>query len=337
MPQASEGHVEVLDQISTKTEESGKSTGYGRAVRLPTDDEPASNTGVDASEEDVSEPDDEDDTETQSKKGQASDDDSDDESEDQESDEDIAAKEKNRKGFQERQRRKLDLYEARQKAEDAQRETQELRKRLDALERGEKPAQRTESQESELPEHLQKEPDPDDFDTHAAYTRAVARHEHAIIKWEDEQATVKSRVSERQTTVKTKLSNAVQDALGKYDDFEDLTDGQPQRATPAVIEFIETMDDALIGELLYYFGQNPDEYDKIVKSGPIAAAKALTKIEGKLEALTPPAKKASKTNGNPPPPLKALGGTSGRKTSAIDDPKSTYRDIRKELIALKRR
>lgn len=333
MPPGSEGQVEVLNEISTKTEESGKTQGYGRAININFDEEPASKDGVDTAEEDVSEQEEDSDTEEQSKKEQAEDEDSENESDSEPEDE---VKEKNRKGFQERQRRKLDLLEARQKAEEVHNENQELRKRLEALERGEKPAIKAESQISDLPDYLQKEPDPDDFDTHAAYTRAVARHENAIIKWEEEQQSVKSKLTERQLNVKTKLTNAVNNALEKYDDFLDLTEGQAAKATQTVIEYFEDIDEGMVSEMMYYFGQNPDEYEKIVKSGPIAASRALAKIEGKLEGTVSTAKKVVKSR-DIPPPIKPLSGTGSRKTSALEDKNASYSDVRKELMALKRR
>lgn len=336
MPEISEGQAEDLQQTSTSSE---NQKGYGRAINLSFDEEPAESEAVDSTDEEVSDPEQEVDTEVETKKGQAEDEDSDEDSEDSANDsdsEDDDVKEKNRRGFKERQRRKLELFEARQKAEQAEREKEELLKRLEALEKGEKPVKRSQSVNEGLPEHLQKEPDPADFDTHAAYTRAVARHEHAIIQWESEQAKQKSQVLERQQSIKNKLTSAVETALDKYEDFLDLTEGQPQRATPAVIEYLETVDTDMLPEMLYYFGQNPDEYDKIVSSGPIAAAKALARIEGKLESVKPTAKKVE-VKKDLPAPIKPIKSGSGKKVSAIEDPKSSYRDLRSELMKAKKR
>lgn len=322
MPDISEVDTTDLNKSNVEVVPSRRAMSLEKIAEPAPEDE---STDPDNSAEDVSETDDDEDNSTDEAKSNKS---NSEEESDDESDEDDD-KSKKRLGFKERQRKKIEVEQIR-------RENQELKERLDRLERGEKPKQQEpQSTKSKMPEELAKEIDPNDFETHADYSRAVVRQETARIKWEDSQEVQAKQAKSAQQTVKEKLTIAGQKAGEKYgDDFLESAPQMAKLATPPVIEFLVELDDDARAEMLNYFGENQDEYRELVKKSPIGVVRALSKIAMKFEdesteTVVPKKQKSL------PAPIKPLGKGSS-KVDAFSNEKASYQDMRSALIKSRR-
>lgn len=106
-------------------------------------------------------------------------------------------------------------------------------------------------------------------------------------------------------------------AREKYDDFVQVAYNPNVAITQVMAESIQTSD---IGpDIAYFLGSNPKEADRISQLSPILQAKEIGKIEAKLTAEPPKAKKTS----NAPAPIAPIHGKGGNSPS-IDttDPRS---------------
>jgi len=113
--------------------------------------------------------------------------------------------------------------------------------------------------------------------------------------------------AEQQAKQAAELRSKVQEAVHKYPDFlVKIQDPQlPNLAeiSPAAFEAVSTSEH--FGDVSYYLAQNPAEVYKLRDMSPLAAVRAIAKLEAKFEAKT-------QTNPNtPPPPPSRVKGKGG--------------------------
>ena len=131
-------------------------------------------------------------------------------------------------------------------------------------------------------------PKQDDFDTHAEWVKASIRFEaKAMIEAEKRQQT---------------WDQKAQAARTRFTDFDEAleTAPAPSRAVAEVLN-----ESPIGGDVAYHLATHPDEYNRINRLGPVAAALELGRIEARLapqkKAPITPATKAPR----PPSPVTA--------------------------------
>lgn len=194
--------------------------------------------------------------------------------------------------------KRIDKAIARQK--DAENRAMELEKRLAALEQ-----RSTLSQEK--PDD--KEPTLDKFDSFDEYVAAKAewvaakKIESALLEREQREKE-QNAARERQATLES-WDKRVKDATAEMPDFEDVLENSDVPMTPVMQDAI--MDSDVGPKLAYYLATNPEEAMKIVAMSPIAAIRAIGRIEEKLAA--PVAKKTTSA----PAPITSVSGKAAVK------------------------
>jgi hypothetical protein len=142
-----------------------------------------------------------------------------------------------------------------------------------------------------------KELDPNDFDSDAAYLKAMAKQAEARLEARFEQ--------ERQRASQTELQAAIQKSAARareaHPDFDSVA------LNPAV-PTSQTMVDAMKGEnyaeILYALGSNVAEAQRIYGLPPVQQIKEIGKIEARLTRKTP------KRNSSAPDPPPTIRGSS---------------------------
>lgn len=131
-------------------------------------------------------------------------------------------------------------------------------------------------------------PKQDDFDTHAEWVKASIRYEaKAMIEAEKRQQTWEQKAQAART---------------RFTDFDEAleTAPAPSRAVAEVLN-----ESPIGGDVAYHLATHPDEYNRINRLGPVAAALELGRIEARLapqkKAPITPATKAPR----PPSPVTA--------------------------------
>ena len=186
-------------------------------------------------------------------------------------------------------------------------------------------------------------PKPEDFENHDEFVEALT-------DWKVEQKlnTSQKKVQEQQAREEqnrqqTEFQTRMDSARERYEDFDDVMGESEVPVTPAMSEIIMTSE---VGpDIAYYLANNPEEAGKIAKMPALAAAKALGKLEDKLEAQLKasgqseqskgeqkPAQESKKTETpvtKAPKPITPVnaGGASGG--SAKDPEKMSYQEFKK--------
>ena len=135
-------------------------------------------------------------------------------------------------------------------------------------------------------------PKQDDFETHAEWVKASIRFEaKAMIEAE-----------KRQQTWEQKAAATRQ----KFDDFDDAlqTAPAPSRAVAEVLN-----ESPLGGDVAYHLATHPDEYARINRLSPVAAALELGRIEARLNPAQKKAPAPATKAPRPPSPVTAASAT----------------------------
>jgi hypothetical protein len=179
----------------------------------------------------------------------------------------------------------------------------------------EKPKAEVSTQKQDNPPKL------DDFETTEEYLDARA-------DWKVEQrlaAEAQKAEEEKEKKATEKLVQKFEKQKAKmaekYSDFDDLMDDLADLDIPPYINQAVIESD-IGGELSYYLAKNPIELEKILDMQPLAAVKALGRLETKLES-TPAKKEVSKA----PAPFKTVKGDSKPSTMEIS-PKDDFETFR---------
>lgn len=142
------------------------------------------------------------------------------------------------------------------------------------------------------------EPSEDNFETHAAYVKALT-------KWTANQAVEEFKASQRTEAVKTRTQTVQQEFKGRQEafkaatpDFDEVISSADVQVSNAVItEIVESENGPA---LQYFLAKNPDEAERLSKLAPLALAREVGKIESRFTSSQQ--KTAVKTTTAPPPP-----------------------------------
>lgn len=252
---------------------------------------------------------------------------SEEESDEEEGKEDESEKEKPRKkgGFQ----RRIDKLNARYAEERQQREA--LEQRLAQLEG----AGDSKSKKVETKVEAGGKPSPDDYESHADYV-------DALTDWKIDQREKAKVEHEQKSKLQTEQQKLIQDHSARVEsfkkktaDFDDvLSEVDEIPVSPAVQELILTSDNG--PALMYELAKNPEEFERINKLSPLAAARELGRLESKLSAQASEEKKPEpKKLTKAPKPIDPVGTGKGSVAKSIDDPNlsfSEYERMRREQL-----
>lgn len=226
--------------------------------------------------------------------------------------------------------------EAPQKSKGVQKRIDELvkqreeeRRRADRLEKMLERQLAGQQPQSQPKEERVPEPTPEQFETYEQYVRASAKYEAekaaariAEERFQKEMERQRAEEASRSTQDKIRI------AKEKYSDFEEVALDPTLPITPSMAEAI--MDSEFSADLAYHLGQNRSEAEKISRMSPIAAARALGKIEAKFEreaTAAPPMPLEPKRVSKAPEPVKPLA-TSADAPNKDPDKMSTEEWLR---------
>jgi len=146
-------------------------------------------------------------------------------------------------------------------------------------------------------------PSPEAFATHAAYVQAVAT-------WAVQQHEAVKAQAATATSIQTAWESQEAQAKTKFADYDEALAADTTRYHPAVLQAIQTSEQG--AEVAYHLATHPEEATRIAALAPVAALRALGKLEARLEAAaTPPAVPAPTPTPTPTPkprPLTPVGG-----------------------------
>lgn len=227
-----------------------------------------------------------------------------------------------------------ELTESRRRAE---REAEDLRKRLEALE-----AARTSEDQNKAPtptDSVESEgrPDPNALNEDGTMKYPLAEYDPQfnidLTMWTIDQATKERETKQAEQTKQLERDEAqaqlqqhwnteVESARERYPDFmekgeqlvsvfEGIDDGYGQYLTNTLMDMENGTD------VLYYLANNVDEAKKIVDSGPMKATIALGRLQAKFEQGDKP-KPAPKVSSAPTPPPQNKGSAAARPGVAPD-------------------
>ena len=156
-------------------------------------------------------------------------------------------------------------------------------------------------------------PDPDKFSTVGEYYEAVAEWKFD----QKQQALEKSRQVEKAKTEQQSAVSKFQDRVKEFS--KTATDMQDVLEAVDHIPVSPAMQDIFVNsenghELMYELAKDPEEYERINKLSPLAAAREIGKREAKLSAASKSGETTIETKTTKaPPPVKPV---SGKSTSA---------------------
>lgn len=172
------------------------------------------------------------------------------------------------------------------------------------------------------------------FETHEEYVEALA-------DWKVDQKLKAKEIQDREAQVKNEqrtrvqtLQTKIKEFSAKHDDFQELVDAVETPMSVAVEEFF-LMDADNAPALMYALAKNPDEYERINKLPPLAAARELGRLEAGLKTQVAPKKTEKKKTKAPEPVTPIRGATAGSaKTleSAAKAGAAEYQRMRMEQI-----
>ncbi len=181
------------------------------------------------------------------------------------------------------------------------RENQALKARLDALEARTAPAPTLATPPPAAPVSGATPPSPEAFATHAAYVQAVAQ-------WTVEQHEAVKEATTTATQIQTAWAQQEAQAKTKFADYAEALDADTTRYHPAVLQALQTSE--LGAEVAYHLATHPEDAQRIAALAPVAALRALGRLEAQLSApvAAPPPPTPTPPPTPLPPPLTPVGG-----------------------------
>jgi hypothetical protein len=228
-------------------------------------------------------------------------------------------KPKKKSGWQ----RRVDKLISQREAE--RRRAEALEERLARLESG--AGGKEDKPKAEAKASVDGKPDPEKFETHAEYVEALT-------DWKLEQREKAKAEQEHRTRLEEEHKSAFRSHLEreksfaeKHDDYAELMAEVDyfKGASAAVAQTIIESENG--PALMYELAKNTDEFERINKLGPVAAARELGKLEAKLLLQSSEAKKPEpqKTTKAPPPP-NPIGAAQTKTRKSISDPDLSFED-----------
>lgn len=180
------------------------------------------------------------------------------------------------------------------------------------------------------------EPDPDHFETHREYVKAVARWEAKQLQEEERQKGQKQTLEAEQAKAVSSFHDRAKSFAEKTKDYQDvLEDVDDVQVSPTVHGVILSSENG--PEIAYELAKNRAEFERINRLPPIAAAREIGKIEARLAAKSSSEDKvAVKKTTNAPEPIEPVGRSrAGTIKKDISDPtisQSEYEKRRREQM-----
>jgi len=192
-----------------------------------------------------------------------------------------------------------ELAKKKQKAEEDARywRQQKSQARAEYFRDRQKPADSQPAAASEL-----SKPKADDFDDYNDYVDALTDYKVEVKKRAWDQEAANKAANETYQQKQARLQEKINEGFTKYDDFEEVALENSVPITPMVVEILAESDAP--ADVAYYLGKNRTEAIAISRMTPIAAARAIAKIENQL-AATP--RQPTKTTTSAPAPIKPIG------------------------------
>lgn len=153
-----------------------------------------------------------------------------------------------------------------------------------------------------------KEPQPEDFDTVADYLKAVRQYDREELKREltgeiEKRETAKVQQSEKKT-IEQKWSARLAEARTKFEDFDEVIADAQESNIPVSQAMSDVLMHSDIGaEMLYELAKDHELAAKIARMSPLEAAKALGKIEARIESSKPKEQAEADEPAKPPAPV----------------------------------
>jgi len=201
-----------------------------------------------------------------------------------------------------------------------------------------KEALKGQSSKSESPTHqevkVEGKPLADHFDTHEAYVEALT-------DWKTEQKLNERETKQKETLAKsehqksvTQFQEKVQSFKDSHDDFDDLIEDVDDIPMSIAVEqlIIQSENGP---ELMYELAKNREEYERICKLSPLAAAREFGKFEARLNKSVSSKEKLEIKTTKAPKPLAPLGskGSSVKKSLYDSDLSQTeYEQLRTQKL-----
>lgn len=195
----------------------------------------------------------------------------------------------------------------------AERERDAMQERFDAMEKR--------IDELGTPAKADKEPDFYDYDSPDEFKAALREYDARKVEKTPEP------VKELTPTIAQDAIDTVFEAgAEQYEDFEAVVGDEDLPITEAMVtEVMETDDPAA---LLYYLGKHPDEAAKLAEVSERGLARAIGRIEARLEAPQKETPKAKQSKA--PEPITPIGGGGERGTVSDDD--LSFKDYERKRI-----
>ena len=163
------------------------------------------------------------------------------------------------------------------------------------------------------------EPDPDDFQTHAEYVKAVVRWDREQADKATKEQDAKSKLEADQRDLAKSYSERVKSFAEQTEDYWELMEAVDDvPLSPAVEQLLLSSENG--PQISYELAKNRAEFERIVKLAPLAAARELGKIEARLESKAKEASKPEpKKTTSAPAPIAPVGAKGGAVEKSIHD------------------
>lgn len=149
----------------------------------------------------------------------------------------------------------------------------------------------------------------DQFESVEAYAEAMTLQKA-------EELIAKRETAKQQSKVLESYHELEEEAMSKYDDFQQVAYNPKLTITTAMAETIQSSD--MGPELAYYLGSNPKDAERISRMTPLGQAREIGRIEAKLTS-EPPVKK---TTSAPQPISPVTARANGSPSLDTTDPRS---------------
>jgi hypothetical protein len=217
---------------------------------------------------------------------------------------------------------------------------QEIEALKQELAKHSKPASETSQESKEATKPVDSdEPDPDNFDSHKEYVKAVTKWTlEQDKKAEQAKAQEEQKKSESQKVLDTH-NQRVQEFMTKASDYKDVVtdflEDYGSQVSAALEHLVVTSE--LGPQITYELAKNPQEFERLSKLDYAALAKEIGKIEGRLSEKSEPSAPEKKIVSSAPRPLTPVNtkGSSGPKKSIFEIAKTgtqeEYEAARKQM------
>lgn len=189
--------------------------------------------------------------------------------------------------------------------------------------------------ETSKPAAADGKPKADAFDTHSEYVEALTDWKTEQKLNERDQRLERSKLQIEQEKVVKSYNDRVKIFSEKTEDFQEvLAEVDDIPISPAIREILLTSENG--PELAYELAKNREEYVRVCKLPPLAAAREMGKIEARMSPKTSEGtKQETKKITQAPKPLEPVKAGKGSASKSIFDPtlsQSEYEKLRREQM-----